>query len=124
MVFCGARLKSGIESILDIVRFDEQLEGVDLVITGEGKIDRQSAYGKVPVGVARRTRARNVPVLAIVGDIGEGAEAVYEEGIHGIMSTVNRAMPLEEALADSTALLEDATERVMRIIAIGRRIPE
>ena len=124
MVFCGAQLKSGIESILDIVRFDSQLDEVDLVITGEGKIDNQSAFGKVPVGVARRARARNLPVLAIVGDIGVGAEAVYDEGIDAIMSTVNRAMPLKEALADSTALLEDAAERVMRILSIGLRLNE
>jgi glycerate kinase len=122
MIFCGAKLKSGIDAILDIVRFEDHLDSTDLVITGEGAIDGQSTYGKVPVGIAKRTQRYSVPVLAIVGDIGEGAEAVYDHGIHGIMSTVNRAMPLQEAMKHSSPLLEDAAERVMRIIRIGQRL--
>ena len=69
MIFCGAELKSGIAAILDIVRFEDHLESTDLVITGEGAIDGQTTYGKVPVGIAKQTQAYNVPVLAIVGDI-------------------------------------------------------
>lgn len=122
MIFCGAELKSGIDALLDIVRFEDHLESTDLVITGEGAIDGQTTYGKVPVGIAKRTRAYNVPVLAIVGDIGAGAEAVYDYGISGIMSTVNRAMPLKEAMAQSASLLEEAAERVMRIIRIGQTL--
>ena len=120
ILFCGAQLKSGIDAVLDIVSFEQYLESADLVITGEGKIDGQTAYGKVPVGIARRAREYNIPVLAIVGDIGEGAGAIYSHGIHGIMSTVNRAMPLSEAMRNSGALLEDAAERVMRILRIGQ----
>jgi len=74
------------------------------------------------VGIAHRARKRDIPVLAVVGDIGQGASAVYEHGIDGIMSTVNSAMPLKEAMARSTELLEDAAERVMRIVLIGRRL--
>jgi glycerate kinase len=124
LLFCGAELKSGIDAVLDIVRFESYLTDADLVITGEGAIDGQSVYGKVPVGVAKRTGGSNLPVLAIVGDIGEGAEAVYEHGIHGIMSTVNRAMPLKEAMAHSASLLVDASERVMRFVEIGRRLAD
>jgi len=122
MIFCGAELKSGIDAMLDIVRFDDHLESTALVITGEGAIDGQTTYGKVPVGIAKRAQAYNVPVLAIVGDIGAGAEAVYDHGIFGIMSTVNRAMPLKEAMAQSASLIEDAAERVMRIIRIGQTL--
>ena len=122
MIFCGAELKSGIDAMLDIVRFEDHLESTDLVITGEGAIDGQTTYGKVPVGIAKRTQAYKVPVLAIVGDIGAGAEAVYDHGIYGIMSTVNRAMPLKEAMAQSASLIEDAAERVMRIIRIGQTL--
>lgn len=131
IAFCGGQLKSGIEAMLDIVGFDGHLREIDLVITGEGAIDGQSKYGKVPVGIAKRVRQPNnmrnggyIPVLAIVGDIKAGAEAVYAFGIDGIMSTVNRAMPLEEAMALSAPLLEDAAERVMRILTIGMRIGE
>lgn len=90
-----------------------------MVITGEGKIDGQSLFGKVPVGVAARAKRFNIPVLAIVGDIGEGAEAVYKHGVDGIMSTVNRAMPLSEVIGRSSELLCDAAERAMRIVKMG-----
>lgn len=119
VVFCQGELRSGIDAILDIVRFDERADVAELIITGEGAMDGSSAYGKVPVGIARRARAKHVPVLAIVGNIGKGASAVYEYGIDGIMSTVSRAIPLQEALAQSAVMLEDAAERVMRIIRIG-----
>lgn len=119
IVFCGAKLKSGIDTVLDVVNIDRHLPDTDLVITGEGRIDGQSIYGKVPVGVAQRVKKYNKPVLAIVGDIGEGASAVYSYGVDGIMSSVNKAMPLSEAMNRSSELLEDAAERVMRIIKIG-----
>ena len=120
MAFAGARLTAGIQAILDIVRFDDLLGDIDLVITGEGKLDGQSAFGKVPVGVARRVKRKGrIPVIAIAGDIGSGADAVYREGIDAIFSTVDRAMPLAEALAESTRALEDAGERVMRLLRVG-----
>ena len=120
--FCGAELKSGIDAILDIVRFDESAVGADLVITGEGAMDGSSTYGKVPVGIARRLAGSGTPVLAIVGDIGRGASAVYELGIDGIMSTVNRAVPLEIALKESGEMLEDAAERLMRFLRVGMKL--
>jgi glycerate kinase len=123
MFFCGAELKSGIDAVLDMISFESFLDGVDLVVTGEGRIDGQTAYGKVPVGISRRAKKHGIPVLAVVGDIGEGASAVYAQGIDGIMSTVNRAMSLKEAMGNSLDLLEDAAERVMRIINIGKRLP-
>ena len=122
LVFCGARLNSGIETMLDAVRFEEKLENCDIIVTGEGKIDGQSAFGKVPVGVAGRARRLGIPVLAIVGDIGDGAEAVYDFGIDSIMSTVNRAMPLSEAIARGGELLEEGAERAMRMIKIGMKV--
>jgi glycerate kinase len=120
MVFAGGKLTAGIDAILDIVRFDTLLDGVDLVITGEGKLDAQTAFGKVPVGVARRVRPHGIPVIAIAGDIGKGSEAVYAMGIRAVVSTVDRAMPLAEALAESRRALEDCGERVMRLLSVGR----
>jgi glycerate 2-kinase len=119
VVFAGGRLTAGIDAILDIVRFDELLSGVDLVVTGEGKLDAQTAHGKVPVGVARRVKPHGLPVIAVAGDVGKGAAAVYEMGIRAVVSTVDRAMPLAEALAESRRALEDAGERVMRLLLIG-----
>jgi glycerate 2-kinase len=122
VVFCGAELKSGIDAILDIVRFDEAVRGADLVLTGEGAMDGSSTYGKVPVGIARRMSGTDIPVVAIVGDIGKGASAVYALGIDGIMSTVSRAVPLEVALRESSEMLEDAAERLMRFLSVGMRL--
>ncbi len=119
MAFCGAELKPGIEIILDLVDFDSRLEGVDLVITGEGKIDGQSVYGKVPVGIAGRAKKYGIPVLVVVGGIGSGVDAVYNYGIDAVMSAVNNAMTLEEAMARSKELLVDASSRAMRMIRMG-----
>ncbi|WP_295295211.1 glycerate kinase [uncultured Brachyspira sp.] len=117
VAFCNAQLKSGIDAVLDIIDFEEQIKDASLIITGEGAIDGQTKKGKVPVGVARR--ASNTPVIAIVGDIRDGAEAVYDMGIVSIMPALKRAMPLEEAIKNSKALIEDAAERACRFISIN-----
>lgn len=117
VAFCNAQLKSGIDAVLDIIDFEEQIKDASLIITGEGAIDGQTKKGKVPVGVARR--ASNTPVIAIVGDIRDGAEAVYDMGIVSIMPALKRAMPLEEAIKNSKVLIEDAAERACRFISIN-----
>jgi glycerate kinase len=119
MAYCGAGIGSGIDTVLDIVGFDGHMADCGLVITGEGRIDAQSAYGKAPVGVARRAKRYGVPVIAIAGGIGEGADAVRNEGIDAIISTVDGAMTLEAAMKNCGPLLEGAAERIMRIINIG-----
>jgi glycerate kinase len=120
IAFCGAKLRRGIETILELVELEAKLAGADLVITGEGRIDGQSIYGKVPVGVARLARKREIPVIALVGGIGPGAEAVYEQGINSIMSIVNRPMTLAESVHDADSLIAEAAERLMRIVRIGK----
>lgn len=122
MEFCGGDLRSGIEIVLDLIKFDNYLDGVDLVISGEGRIDGQSVYGKVPVGIAGRAKKKNIPVLVIVGDIGPKVEEVYDHGIDAIMSSVNKAMDLEEAMSRSYELLIDSSSRAMRMIKIGMEL--
>ncbi|MCF7952837.1 MAG: glycerate kinase [Spirochaetales bacterium] len=122
MVFAGGTLRSGIEAVLDAIDFDTHVQNADLVITGEGKMDGQSIFGKAPVGVAKVAKRFNVPVLAMVGDIGDGITAVYDNGIDSVMSNVNRAMPLKEAMSQSRELMIDASERAMRMIRIGMRM--
>ena len=87
VAFLGAELKPGIEAVLDMVDFDRRLEGADLVITGEGRIDSQSVHGKVISGIARRVKPRNIPLVAVVGGIGEGAEEAYGLGVTAIFGT-------------------------------------
>lgn len=97
IAFLGGTLRSGIEAVLDAVDFDRRLDGTDLVITGEGRIDAQSVQGKVISGIARRTAPRNIPLVAIVGGIGPGAEAAYRLGLTAMFS-INRAA---ESFAES-----------------------
>lgn len=117
IAFCNAELKSGIDAVLDIIDFEKEIKDVSLIITGEGAIDGQTKKGKVPVGIARR--ARNIPVIAIVGDIRDGAEAVYDMGIVSIMPALKRAMSLEDAMANSKSLITDAAERACRFMSIN-----
>lgn len=92
-----AELKSGIETVLDTVGFNTLASGADLVITGEGKIDGQSAHGKVISGVARRTLALKIPCIAIVGDAGDGYESLYDAGLTAVFSINRTAVPFEQA---------------------------
>lgn len=116
----GAHLKSGIDAVLEAVGFDALLEGVDLVVTGEGRIDEQSVrFGKVPTGVARRCAAKNIPVIALVGGIGPGAQAYYDLGDTTIMTIVNGPIALKQSMAEAGPLLRDAADRLFRALKIG-----
>lgn len=116
LVFCNGTLTSGVDKVLDIAEIDRHLNGAELVITGEGQIDGQSIYGKVPIGVAKRALKHNVPVLALVGSVGEGASSVYSYGINAIVDIVNKPMTLNEAVENAPRLIEQAAENAMRLI--------
>lgn len=94
----GAELRSGVETVLDLIGFDERVRDVDLVITGEGNMDEQSAAGKAPVGVARRAKRYGKPVVAVVGGRADNLDAVYGQGIDLVLPVCRRPMPLDQAL--------------------------
>lgn len=119
MVFLGGTLKSGIETVLDLVGFNERLEGVSLVVTGEGATDWQSVYGKVMQGVGMRCKAQKIPASAIVGSMGQGAEDIFDYGIDSIITTVNRPMALAEALDKAEELYLGAARRMFRMLRAG-----
>ena len=106
--------------MLDIIGFDKIVENADLIITGEGKMDGQSAYGKAPVGVAKR--CGGAPVVAMVGGIGNGYEAVYETGISTVFSVFSNAMPLEKAIREAKPMMADAADRMLRTLKVGMQI--
>ena len=118
-VFLNANMKSGIETVLDLIQFDTLLEGVDLVITGEGRMDWQSAFGKVPSGIGMRCKEKGIPAVAIVGGMGDGAEKIYEYGIESITTTIQGAMPIEEAMERSVELYRGAAQRTFRMLRAG-----
>lgn len=97
VAFFGSTLQMGIETVLDTVKFDELLKDADYVLSGEGKIDIQSIRGKVVIGIAKRTKKANVPLLAIVGDIGDDIEEAYEKGVSGIFSINRVAVEYKDA---------------------------
>ena len=118
----GAALRSGVESVLDLSGFDDRLRGCDLVVTGEGNMDAQSAAGKAPVGVARRARRAGKPVAAVVGGRADDLDAVYAQGIDLVLPICRRPMALERALAPAEAAenLRCAGEAIARAYDLGR----
>ncbi len=122
VAFTGATLKSGIDIVLKTTELEKYLKDADLVITGEGKVDFQTAFGKTSSGVARVAKKHKVPVVAIGGALADDAHNVFAHGIDGIASAAARDMSLDEALRDSPRHLEDVAERVIRMILIGKKM--
>lgn len=116
IAFFNAQLKSGIDAVLDMVDFDRRLEGTDLVITGEGRIDAQSVRGKVISGVSRRTASRGIPLIAIVGGIGPGAEEAYDSGVTAIFGTDRQAASLSEIMPLAYENYRCTLEDILRLI--------
>jgi len=113
---CG-KLKSGIDIILEQVHFDQAVANADLIITGEGKIDGQSLRGKVPVGVAARAVRAGVPVIAVVGNIGDDIDSIYEKGIAAVFS-INRApLPFSESRLRCREDLQATVESLFRFLS-------
>ena len=102
----NAKMCSGIDYVLDLNDFDKKIKGATAIITGEGRIDEQSAQGKVISGILKRAKAQKVPVFAIVGSVGKGAQKAYEMGINGIYSIINTPSTLENVLENSKELYE------------------
>ena len=116
VAFLGAALKAGIEAVLETVDLDRILEGADLVITGEGRIDSQSVHGKVISGIARRTAPRNVPLGAIVGSIHESANQAYDLGVTAMFGIDRDATAFETYAPRSGEYYRRTLEDVLRLI--------
>jgi len=118
MFFTPARLKPGVDIVLDAVGFAGLVKDAAFVITGEGRTDCQTAYGKAPVGVARVAKQFGVPVFCISGGLGDGADDVLAQGIDAIMSICQRPLSLEECMQDAASLIEQAATRLCRIVKV------
>ena len=121
-IFLNAEMKSGIETVLDLINFDQLLEGVDLVVTGEGRTDWQSCFGKVMQGVGDRAKKHGIPVTALCGGLGQGYEQIFDHGIDSIMTTVDGPMPLSQALDEAESLYYKGALRMFRMVRAGMRI--
>ena len=119
--FLDSRLQMGIETVLETVQFDSLLKGADMVFTGEGKIDSQSLRGKVVIGVARRTKKAGIPLIAIVGDIGDNTEGAYQEGVSAIFSINRVAVPFKEAKLRAKSDLALTMDNLFRFISLSQK---
>ncbi len=122
VAFTGAKLKSGIDIVVDATRLKKHLKDADLVITGEGRVDSQTAFGKTPAGVAKVAKKFKVPTIAIGGGISDDAREVFTHGIDGLASACARDMTLEDAINNSKDHLANAAERVIRLVLIGKKL--
>ena len=124
LVACGARLSSGIQTVLDLLGFDDEARRADLVVTGEGSLDAQTASGKAPVGVAERAKAAGprVPVVAVCGGRADDLDAVYAKGIDLVLPIARRPMALDQAMGreETHQNLVCAGEAVARAFSLGR----
>ncbi len=122
--FLGSKMRSGIQTILDLMRFDEQLKACDLVITGEGRVDGQSLDGKAVSGIAQRAKAAGVPVVALAGGLAPGAENIRALGEVELHPIAGGPLSLEESMRDAPNLLRAAAARLFGLLAMGQELAE
>jgi glycerate kinase len=122
IAFLGAELKSGVEIVFNAIALDRHLSNADLVVTGEGRIDRQDLFGKAPMAVAQHAHALGVPSIAIAGSTGRDYHVVYEHGLDAVIGTVNRPMPLDRAVAEAPRLIAEAAMRACRLVTVGMQL--
>src|SRR2546430_5326897 len=121
VAFAGARLRPGAEMVMQALRLDDRIKGADLVITGEGRLDSQTArFGKGPAAVARHARNAGIPVVALTGGIADEAELALL--FDGLEATVVEPSSLDDAIVQARPLLARAASRVVRLLQAGRRL--
>jgi len=121
VAFLGARLRSGGEMVLEAVDLAGKMQRAEIVITGEGRLDRSSAYGKTPMGVAQTAVKLGIPVVALVGSVGEGAHEVLHRGIDAYFTILGGPVTLDQAFREAPESLRRCAAQVMRLFLAGRR---
>ncbi len=121
IAFLKARVLPGVDVVIQATGLIEHLKEATLVFTGEGRLDSQTACGKVPVGVARKAKAFGLPVIAIAGEIGSGYQAVYEQGIDTVFSIAPGPISFSQSTEMAEKLITDVAERAIRLFICGRQ---
>ena len=122
MAFLDAELKPGIEIMIEIVKLEQAIKDADLVITGEGKIDSQTIYGKAPIGVAKIAKKYNIPVIAVAAIVGDDADIVHKYGINTLISVTEKPMRLDESLPNKVLLIKNSIKQSMMAIKTGKEL--
>lgn len=120
VAFLDASLQPGIDLVLDIVKFDQHLKGIDIIITGEGSLDGQTIHGKTPVGVAKRAKKYNIPVIAVAGTLGKDVKKVLNKGIDSYFSIIDRPDELSSIIKRTDKLLEECSEQIIRTYMLNK----
>ncbi|MFS0774880.1 glycerate kinase [Neobacillus sp. 3P2-tot-E-2] len=118
LAFLPCQLRKGIQIVVEATGLEEHIQDATLVVTGEGKIDSQTIYGKTPIGVAAVAQKHNIPVFALAGSLGPGYEAVYQHGINTVFSIVPGITTLEEALKNAYQNIVSTTRNIASLLAI------
>ncbi|MBD3386122.1 glycerate kinase [candidate division KSB1 bacterium] len=116
MAFLQANLCPGIDIVLDACHFGERIRNADVIVTGEGAIDRQTLHGKTISGVLQHANPLNIPVIALAGSVADDIDDLYKTGLLSAFSICSRPMSLEEALDKGEALVQGTADRVFRLL--------
>ncbi|WP_226620143.1 glycerate kinase [Cytobacillus firmus] len=120
LAFLNADLKRGIDIVLDAVNFEEEVKGADLVITGEGRIDSQTIYGKTPIGVAKAAKKHGIPVIGLAGSISDDSQIVHDHGIDALFSIVPGVITLPDAFEKAALYMERTARNIAAMMKMNR----
>lgn len=121
IAFTNSTLQKGIDIVIQYSKLPEKLKGADYCLTGEGRMDSQTLFGKTPQGVAKTAKAQNVPVIAVCGALGEGATPLYQEGIDAIFTLAPGADCIEHLLKTGAENMERVCENIGRLIKVAQK---
>ncbi len=124
MAFLNAKLRPGAQIVFEALGLEERIKQADLVITAEGQIDAQTAYGKSVGAVAEIAKRFNLPVLAFAGSLGEHYQVAYDLGVDAVAALPNSPMTLTYAMENAPRLIREATERACRFMLVGTMLKD
>ena len=124
LAFFPSTIKRGVDVVLEYARLDDHLLNADLVITGEGQLDFQTAFGKTPMGVAQMANKRNISTIILAGSLMGDIDSLYQYGVIGAYSIMNKPMSLNEAMENASELLEKIAEQICRTYFSTRKVDE
>lgn len=122
LAFLPSEIKPGFDIVKEVVELEKHILDADLVITAEGKVDSQTAYGKTPAGVAGIAGKYNIPVIAFAGIVEDGINELYKKGFRAIIPIANKPMSIDESIKNAGILLSMAAEQSMRLIQTGKLV--
>lgn len=118
LVFAQAKMRSGVDLVIELTQLEEAIRQADYIFTGEGGMDFQTKFGKAPYGVAKIAKKHQKPVFACAGYIGEQVDVLYEEGMTAIFGILSKSGSLEEALKSGESNLERTVENIVRVLSV------